>query len=418
MIGSALTLGGSIWSMHFIGILAVRAVFPMDYNPGLTVISFLIAVLACGVGLEIVRGTDAPSRRQLCGAGLTVGIGVAAMHYTGMQALELPGTLSYTPGFFCLSILIAIGAATAAFWLSRNAKLNWQRVIAALIMGAAICGLHYAGMAATVIHFGAEIADEGGISRNPLTLAVAGVTISLLGLALVCNAADRNKAVAAQRETNILLASTREIVGRLCAAGEFRDDDTGNHVIRLARIASRLAELAGTGAGFARQILEAAPLHDIGKIGIPDRILLKPGALTDEERVRMQTHTSIGHNLLSGSGMPLLDFAAEIALTHHEKWDGSGYPRGLRGETIPLAGRVVAIADVFDALLSKRPYKRAWSADEVESYLRRESGQHFDPRLTSVFLANFPEMIRIRGFADEAQVALGGSPVIGSKASA
>ncbi|MCB8876464.1 MHYT domain-containing protein [Acidisoma silvae] len=397
LAGSALTLGGSMWSMHFIGILAVRATFPLNYDPVLTTISFAIAVLACAVGLELVRGAKLPNRLQYAGAGVTVGIGVAAMHYTGMAALQLPGTLSYQPGLFILSVVIGIGAATAAFWLSRNTRHNWQRAVAALVMAAAIAGMHYTGMAATVIHYGAETVGSASLERSPLTLAIAGVTIALLGLALVCNAADRGKAVAAQRETDILAASTREIVGRLCAAGEFRDDDTGHHVLRLARIASRLSELSGTDPAFSKLIMEAAPLHDIGKIGIPDSILLKADNLTEGERVRMRSHTDIGHTLLTGSGLPLLDFAAEIALTHHEKWDGSGYPRGLRGEAIPLAGRIVAIADVFDALLSPRAYKTAWSAVEVKALLARESGQHFDPELMTIFLAHFDEMLLVRG---------------------
>lgn len=396
LLGSAVTLGGSLWAMHFIGILAVRRLFPMDYDPVLTTISFMVAVIACGAGLAIMHETRSVGWRRLICAGGTVGLGVAAMHYTGMQALELPGTLSYTPGLFCLSIVIAISAATAALWLSRNIQRSWQRALAAFVMAAAICGMHYTGMAATVMHFGPMMAGDSSFSRSPMTLAIASVTLALLALAIVCNAADRSKTTAAQRETAILLASTREIVNRLCAAGEFRDDDTGNHVIRLARVAARLAERAGTGEVFAKRVLEAAPLHDIGKIGIPDSILLKPGPLTEAERVRMQTHTFIGHDLLNGSGMPLLDFAAEIALTHHEKWDGSGYPNGLWGETIPLSGRIVAIADVFDALLSKRPYKDAWSADAVREYLYQHSGQHFDPQLIQVFLSHFPEMLWVR----------------------
>ena len=396
LLGSATTLGGGIWSMHFIGMLAAEAAFPMNYDPWLTSVSFVIAVGACALGLEIVRHSARPQGLRLIAAGITVGIGVAAMHYTGMRALRLPGTLSYTPVLFGLSILIAIGAATAAFWLSKTIERRWQRATAALAMGAAIFAMHYVGMAATVIHFNPVLPAPLGLARGPLTLALTVTTIALLMLALVCDTADRSVSAASQRQVDALLMSNREIVRRLCAAGEFRDHDTGEHVHRLSRIAARLAALVGCDANMRALIEEAAILHDIGKIGIPDSILLKAGQLTKEERAVMQSHTWIGHSILCGSDMPLLDLAAEIALTHHERWDGSGYPRGLKGEEIPLAGRVVAVADVFDALLSKRPYKESWSPEAVETFLRQESARHFDPRLVAAFLSDFRAMLELR----------------------
>jgi putative two-component system response regulator len=144
------------------------------------------------------------------------------------------------------------------------------------------------------------------------------------------------------------------------------------------------------------KILNASPMHDVGKIGISDLILLKPGRLTPEEREIMNTHAAIGADILSGGGSELLDLASEIAWTHHEKWDGSGYPRKLAGEAIPLSGRIVAIADVFDALSSERPYKAAWSVDDSVAYIRDNAGSHFDPALVPHFIALLPEIMLIR----------------------
>jgi putative two-component system response regulator len=143
-------------------------------------------------------------------------------------------------------------------------------------------------------------------------------------------------------------------------------------------------------------LLEAAPMHDIGKVGIPDHILLKPGRLTPEEFVLMQRHSMIGHAILAGSASPVLEAAADIALCHHEKFDGSGYPRGLRGQDISLFSRIVPVSDVFDALTSERPYKRAWSAADARAYIVENSGRHFDPECVAAFLAVWDEVQDVR----------------------
>jgi putative two-component system response regulator len=187
-----------------------------------------------------------------------------------------------------------------------------------------------------------------------------------------------------------------EIILRLCSASEFRDDNTGRHIARIGPLAGALAELAGLDDYRAKMIASAAPLHDIGKLGVPDRVLLKPGRLDELEWAIMQTHSSIGARILAGSGMELLDLASEIALTHHEKWDGSGYPQGLSGENIPIAGRIVAVCDVFDALLSPRPYKAEWGVQKVLRHLAENAGSHLDPTLTHLFLSNADRMITIR----------------------
>jgi len=183
-----------------------------------------------------------------------------------------------------------------------------------------------------------------------------------------------------------------EIVERLAAAAEFRDDDTGRHTQRVGELAVRIAHAIGMPGGTLDVIRRAAPLHDVGKIGISDLVLLKPGGLTPEEFERMKTHTVIGAQILSGGNSELLRMSERIALAHHERWDGSGYPRGLAGDAIPIEARIVAIADVFDALTHDRPYRKAWTLDAVVAELRRERGRHFDPRLVDAFLACRPGM--------------------------
>ncbi|MFW5769825.1 MAG: HD domain-containing phosphohydrolase [Spirochaetota bacterium] len=182
---------------------------------------------------------------------------------------------------------------------------------------------------------------------------------------------------------------------RLSKAAEYRDEDTGAHILRMSNYASLIAEHMGLPSKTVEAILYAAPLHDIGKIGIPDSILLKPGKLTPNEWEIMKKHTLFGAKILEGSE-GYLQFGRMIALTHHEKWDGSGYPRGLKGTSIPLAGRIVAIADVFDALSSKRPYKEPFSIEKTFSIIRESSGSHLDPEVVDTFFKISDEIQDIR----------------------
>jgi putative two-component system response regulator len=170
-------------------------------------------------------------------------------------------------------------------------------------------------------------------------------------------------------------------------AAEYKDHETGLHVLRMSHYSALLAELYGWNAEGCMLMLNAAPMHDIGKIGIPDSVLLKPGKLDPDEWEVMKTHTTIGGEIIGelAHESGLFEMARVIALTHHEKWDGSGYPHGLAGEAIPIEGRIVAIADVFDALTSKRPYKEAWSLEQALSYLNEHAGRHFDPGLVTLF---------------------------------
>lgn len=188
-----------------------------------------------------------------------------------------------------------------------------------------------------------------------------------------------------------------QVVQRLGRAAEYRDNETGRHILRMSHMSALLAaHCSGWSQDDAEVMLHASPMHDIGKIGIPDAILLKPGKLTPEEWTIMQTHTTIGGDILNGDSSDLLRMAREIALSHHEKWDGSGYPLGLVGEAIPLTGRIVALADVFDALTSERPYKKAWTIEDTLQLIRSESGRHFDPQLAALFLQLIPEVLAIR----------------------
>jgi cyclic di-GMP phosphodiesterase len=177
-----------------------------------------------------------------------------------------------------------------------------------------------------------------------------------------------------------------EIIQRLGQAVESRDEETGDHIGRISSLAHRLALAAGLPPDEAELIQRASAMHDVGKIAIPDQILRKPGPLEPGERATMERHTTVGAELLAGSRSRLVQMAERIALTHHERWDGEGYPAGLAGEAIPIEGRICAVCDVFDALVSDRPYKRAWTVAEARAEIRAESGRRFDPRLVELFL--------------------------------
>jgi putative two-component system response regulator len=201
-----------------------------------------------------------------------------------------------------------------------------------------------------------------------------------------------------------LRATRLEIVQRLGLAAEYKDNETGLHVIRMSHFARILGLAAGMTEKEADDLLHAAPMHDVGKIGIPDRILQKPGPLDPDEWKIMQGHASIGAEIIGEHPSGMLALARNIALTHHEKWDGSGYPNGLAGEQIPLEGRITAIADVFDALTSVRPYKKAWSEEDALGFLVEQKGKHFDPALVDLFIGQMPAIraIRLR-WAEDAQ---------------
>lgn len=187
-----------------------------------------------------------------------------------------------------------------------------------------------------------------------------------------------------------------EVIRCLGRAAEYRDNETGQHVIRMGQFAAHIAHRMGLSATHCDLILNATPMHDVGKIGIPDRILLKPGRLEPEEFEIIKTHPIIGSNILAGYHDEPLITARKIALTHHEKWNGNGYPNGLKREEIPIESRICAVADVFDALTSKRPYKLAWSVEEALALITRERGEHFDPQAVDALLGGMDVILSIQ----------------------
>jgi putative two-component system response regulator len=215
--------------------------------------------------------------------------------------------------------------------------------------------------------------------------------------------ADRAATLAAEvtKATAVIHQRERETVFRLARAAELRDPETGAHIQRMAHYSALIAGRLGWDEIARDMLLQAAPMHDVGKLGTPDQILLKPGRLTPEEFEIMKRHTSIGWEILHGSTSPILQKAAEIALAHHEKFDGSGYPQGLSGDAIPLSGRIVAVADVFDALTSERPYKHAWELPRAIEFLEQGRGSHFDANCIDAFLAQMDAVLDIRQKFDD-----------------
>ncbi len=183
---------------------------------------------------------------------------------------------------------------------------------------------------------------------------------------------------------------------RLSRAAEYRDDDTGVHIVRIGYLAWALALRLGQGSDWAALLRKAAPMHDVGKIGIPDGVLKKPGSFTPEERAVMNRHAEMGAEILGRSRIPLFQLAAEVALSHHERWDGNGYPYRLAGDEIPLSGRIVAVVDFFDALTMDRCYRPAFSDERAVEMLREERGRAFDPRVVDCFLEHLDELIELR----------------------
>jgi CHASE2 domain-containing sensor protein len=268
--------------------------------------------------------------------------------------------------------------------------LRVRPVIAALAAPAA--GLGYVALAQLAFEHGTMLAVAAPVLGLALA-AVATVAVShLLETVERQRVAELNDLLEAEvrARTQDLRDTELEIIQRLGHAVESRDEETGDHIGRISALTHRLALAAGLDAHTAELIQRASAMHDVGKIAIPDHILRKPGRLDPREREIMQRHTTVGAELLAGSRSPLVRMAEVIARTHHERWDGSGYPAGLAGQEIPLVGRICAVCDVFDALVSDRPYKRAWSVVEAREEIRAQSGRHFDPDLVERFLALAP----------------------------
>lgn len=207
-----------------------------------------------------------------------------------------------------------------------------------------------------------------------------------------------------QKATREIRNREQEIIFRLSKAAEYRDPETGGHIRRMAHYSKHIAHKMGMSIALQNMILEAAPMHDIGKVGIPDSILLKPGKLDQAEFEIMKEHAAFGHSILNGSTSKLMQLGALIALTHHEKYDGSGYPNGLVGDADPnlIYGQIIAVADVFDALTSERPYKKPWTIDAAVDFLKEGSGKHFKPECVTAFLSDWDNVLTIKDrFTDE-----------------
>jgi putative two-component system response regulator len=206
------------------------------------------------------------------------------------------------------------------------------------------------------------------------------------------------------KATQTIVDRELELIWRMAKAAEYRDPETGSHILRMAHYSQLVAREMGLSEEECDLLLHAAPMHDVGKMGIPDGILLKPGKLDEEEFRMMKQHAEIGYSILQDSSSRLIQVAAEIAKSHHEKFDGSGYPAALAGEDIPLFGRIVAVADVFDALTSVRPYKTAWPVAKARAFLQESAGSHFDPRCVAAFMARWDEILAVREtFFDKAE---------------
>jgi hypothetical protein len=244
----------------------------------------------------------------------------------------------------------------------------------------AIAGLDVLALATvSALHSGSDAA----------TIMWAGTLIVIAG---VCATIAEDRA----RRIGELQDAREEIPRRLARVVEYRDNDTGGHIERMAEYSGLIAQALGLPAEDCRELRLASTMHDIGKVAVPDSILLKPGRLTPEERRVMETHAQVGHDMLAGSGNALLELAATVALTHHERWDGEGYPHRVAGENIPLVGRIVAVADVFDAVTSKRVYKDAVDVDTAVGIIRNGRGTQFDPAVVDAFLTALPALLAAR----------------------
>jgi CHASE2 domain-containing sensor protein len=307
--------------------------------------------------------------------------------------------LRSAPGWAGILAILLLALAPAAAAL----RLKTLSVLTAPVLAVAYVGVAYLAF----LH--------GWIV--PVVAPLVGLAVSAVGTVTASYLTERRERRRVSRHNEALEQAVRErtaelhetqleVVRRLARAAEWRDEDTGAHVERIGILTERLALAAGFSATDAETLRHAAVLHDVGKIGVPDRVLLKPGRLDEEEWEIMKTHAAIGASMLAGSPSPLVQLGEEIARTHHERWDGSGYPAGLAGEAIPLAGRICAICDVFDALRSRRPYKDAWTLDQAIAEIARQRGRHFDPALVDLFLPLAHELA--------AQLALDDEPGDGS----
>ncbi|TBW38029.1 HD domain-containing protein [Siculibacillus lacustris] len=311
-------------------------------------------------------------------------------------------------------LAITVGAAIAAYVLLHLTKpmQGFRAAMQAIAAGrfeTPIPGVRRSDeigdMARTLVYFRDTLADADRLRVEQAELDNANLKMIAEAQQAELTAIEDTQSLIAElaesldaqveEKTRHLLEREREIVWRLSRATERRDNDTGAHIVRMGLISGIVAEAMGLPESDCRMIEIAAQMHDVGKVGIPDEILFKPGRLTPDERVIMETHALLGWEILHGSDSPLIRLAAEVAVSHHEKWDGTGYPHRLAGEAIPLVGRICALADVFDALMAVRPYKQAWSLDKAAEFIEQNSGTHFDPACVAAFFSRIEDIIAV-----------------------
>ena len=332
-------------------------------------------------GKIVVVGATAPSLQDLhatptSGSGLMPGPEVQANAiWTALHG----NPLSNVPGWLtAIAVLLAALIAPLAAW-----RLNVVKSALIVVMAAVI----YLVVAQAAFDKGIVLV----VTTPLLALTLGGA--SMLSASYFTASSDRRLlGWTVRRRTEQLRDAQIEVITRLVQAAEARDGDTGDHINRIGDLCERLALELGIDPVKARMLRHASAMHDVGKIGIPDSVLLKPAKLDADEWEIMQSHTTKGAEILAGSQSPMIQMAEVIARTHHERWDGSGYPNGLKGEEIPLEGRICAICDVYDALGSKRPYKQPWTPQEVLGEIARGSGTHFDPAVATAFLALIPRL--------------------------
>jgi hypothetical protein len=336
--------------------------------------------VAAFVYLALTR--DAPHRPLLLAISAVAALVAASVMVSPLRRRIVRGNVDAHLTWWCASFVVL---ATALCLLDNALHSPFVAVLFVSVAFAAtalpirgvviVSALNLLALAA----IGAYEAVVHGDNVDALVLWVAGLIATALAGASVSS--ERSRRAAALRY------SQEEVVHRLARVVEFRDNDTGGHVDRMSRYSALIAEALGWNADERRELELAAALHDVGKVAVPDAVLLKPGPLTAEERQVMERHCQAGHDMLAGSGSELLDLAAAIALTHHERWDGKGYPTGLRGDDIPLAGRIVSVADVFDALTSARVYKAAMSIPDALEIILGGRGTQFDARVVDAFIS-------------------------------
>jgi hypothetical protein len=349
---------------------------------------------------DLVQGRSPANPKVFRGRTVVVGASAASLQDVHPSPMST-GRLMSGPEVQANAVWTALHGAPLR---DAPAALHWLLVallgalVPVLRVRAGLLAATLGGLSGGVVFLaGVQVAFENGlvvVVVPPCLALVGGAVATIAASELAERAARRHVArdneLLEQRvreRTRELQDTQLEVVQRLSRAAEWKDTDTGAHIERIGRLAEDLALAIGLPRDEATLLRHASAMHDVGKIGIPDHILHKPGRLDDAERAVMERHAEIGAAILAGSAAPLLQRAEEIARTHHERWDGTGYPAGLAGEEIPLAARICAICDVFDALTSRRPYKEPWSVEHALKEICEQRGRHFDPRLVDAFLA-------------------------------